>query len=98
MFHVIIPQMQSGCDQLGRRFRELSCVEDSLSGVISVLSAMSGMESAAAQLKKARGDIQQEQEVCRQMRQALDGTLQNYANCEGRILSAPVQGHAYGKR
>lgn len=87
MFQVMIAQLQNSADRMERQIRQLSYAEDSLVGVITAMSSMSGMGDIVPQLRRNLADIRQESEILRQMLQVLDKTLQNYISYENRIVS-----------
>ena len=87
MFQVMIAQLQNSADRMERQIRQLSYAEDSLVGVITAMSSMSGMGDIVPQLRRNLADIRQESEILWQMLQVLDKTLQNYISYENRIVS-----------
>lgn len=87
MFHVMISQLQSNCEQLEQQVRILSFAVGDLSNTISGVASLSGMEEIVRQMRKQLTDMQEEESILRQMLQVLNKVLLNYFHCEDRIIN-----------
>jgi len=87
MFQVMISQLQNDCGQLEQQVRNLSFAAEDLEKIISGVTLLSGMEEVGRQLRQQLSDMREEENVLRQLLQALNKILLNYINCEGRVMN-----------
>lgn len=87
MFQITIGQLQYECSRIEGQVRTIYSLAEELEKVMQAAALMPGMEEIAVRLGKELAQVQKEEVVLRQMLQALDKILLNYAGCEDRILN-----------
>ena len=87
MFQVAIGQLQYECNRIEGQVRTLYSLAEELEKVMQSVALIPDMEEIAVRLGKELLRVREEEDVLRQMLQALDKILLNYTGCENRILN-----------
>jgi hypothetical protein len=91
MFSIVMNQAIEDCVQLGQCSAQFTDLHIETESIIRELGSLSGMEEVLMRLRSEFDRMQGEQQVLRQMMQALDRTIMNYANYENRICDNAEQ-------
>lgn len=87
MFQVTIGQLQYECGRIEGQVRTLFSLAEEMEKVILAAALVPGMEEIAIRLEKELVQVREEENILRQMLQALDKVLINYTGCEDRIIN-----------